>query len=146
MVEDSKLMPNLIERISGLLAKATAAPWQPCYHLEKPENDAACPCKTRGIIYGSDGEHAVCEMGSTSIPGQEGMEPPRYDRSVELMNAALIFEIRNAAPALMDALKEAKAFLEAWDQCDDYLGVYDFALRDPIRALRSKLVALDGGE
>lgn len=83
------------------MAKHTPGPWRLCHHLMSAENDASCPCGYRGGIWGSDHEHMVCEMGSTAIAGQEGMEPPRYERAVELANARLIA----AAPDLLAALK-----------------------------------------
>lgn len=101
----------------------TPGPWKLCHHLQSPEKDVSCPCGYRGGIWGSDGEHIVCEMGSQPIPGQEGMEPPRYARSVELANARLIA----AAPDLLGALKFILAFYEpgqryldtnAWKQAE----------------------------
>lgn len=40
----------------------------------------------------------ICEMGSTTIEGQEGLEPERYPRDVELANATLIA----SAPELLE--------------------------------------------
>lgn len=75
----------------------TSGPWHLCQHLM--DNDK-CSCGYRGGIWGSDGEHMVCEMGSTAILGQEGLEAPRYTRDVEIANARLIA----AAPDLLEAL------------------------------------------
>jgi hypothetical protein len=81
----------------------TSGPWVLCFHLESAENDASCPCGYRGGIWGADQERMICEMGSTVTPGQEGMEPARYDRATELCNARLIA----AAPTMLDALRAA---------------------------------------
>lgn len=78
----------------------TPGPWALCHHLQSPEKDASCGCGYRGGIWGSDGEHIVCEMGSTETAGQEGMSPPRYERPVELANARLIA----AAPEMLGML------------------------------------------
>lgn len=43
----------------------------------------------------------ICEMGSTVIKGQEGLEAERYPRDVELANAALIAR----APELLEMME-----------------------------------------
>lgn len=87
--------------------KFTPGPWKLCRHLQSAEKDAACPCGYRGGIWGADGEHIVCEMGSTATPGQEGLEPPRYERPTELANAALIAAAPDLYAALDDMVKLA---------------------------------------
>lgn len=75
----------------------TPGPWRLCAHLRDHDK---CPCGYRGGIWGADGGHIVCEMGSEPTPGQEGLEPPRYPREVEFANAHLIV----TAPEMHDAL------------------------------------------
>jgi hypothetical protein len=96
----------------------TPGPWGLCHHLESAENDAACPCGYRGGIWGPDGERTICEMGSTLVPGEEGLEAPRYPRPVELANARLIA----AAPDLAEALDWLLASIEADPANDRYPG------------------------
>ena len=79
----------------------TPGPWKLCHHLRSPEGDKQCPCGYRGGIWGGDGEHIVCEIGPTIVPGQEGLEGGRYPREVELANARLIA----AAPDLLESGK-----------------------------------------
>lgn len=81
----------------------TKGPWVLCAHLIDGDK---CPCGYRGSIWGPDEQHVICEMGSTVIAGEEGLEAPRYPRAVELANAALIA----AAPALYEALQAFMAY------------------------------------
>ena len=85
--------------------KFTPGPWHLCQHLKSVEDDRACSCGYRGVIYGPEHDvaYAICQPGHDPAPtGQEGSEPPRYPREVELANAALI----SASPDLYDALAE----------------------------------------
>ena len=95
------------------MSKHTDGPWILCHHLESEEKDKSCRCGYRGGIFGSDGEHMVCEMGSTTIKGEEGLEVPRYERAVEIANAHLI----TAAPDMYEAL--GNLLIELQEQ-DDY--------------------------
>jgi len=89
------------------MSEHTPGPWHLCRHLQSLEADAACPCGYRGGIFGGDEAGMVCEMGSTVIPGEEGLEAPRYPRPVELANARLIA----AAPELLAACEEVYRML-----------------------------------
>lgn len=80
----------------------TLGPWTVCQHLKGIAEDAACTCGYRGVVYGPDDDMAVCQPGHDPAPkGQEGSEPGRYPRSVEIANAHLIA----AAPDLYAALE-----------------------------------------
>lgn len=83
----------------------TKGPWKLCRHIATTEGDKECPCGYRGGIWGPDGEHIICEMGCAVTPGEEGLEPPRYERPQELANARLIA----AAPELLEALQDLLA-------------------------------------
>lgn len=80
--------------------KWTNGPWELCHHLKSAESDRSCPCGYRGSIWGSDGNHVVCEMGVYAIPGEEGMQPDRYDRATEIANAQLIVKAPDMATLL----------------------------------------------
>ncbi len=103
-----------LEEMRAITAAATEGPWDPCYHLRSKANDESCNCGTRGHIWGGDKEFVVCEMGSTIIEGQEGLEPPRYSREQELKNAAFIFLASNKMDKLLAVAKAAKSF------CDNF--------------------------
>lgn len=84
-------------------SRFTPGPWHVCQHLRSVEHDRACSCGYRGVIYGPDPDvdYAICQPGHDPAPqGQEGTEPGRYPRDVEIANAHLIA----AAPSLYDAL------------------------------------------
>lgn len=85
--------------------KPTPGPWLLCAHLKDGDQ---CSCGYRGVIWGPDSK-AICQPGHEPAPeGQEGTEPERYPREVELANARLIA----AAPDLLNA---AKAVIAQWE-------------------------------
>ena len=84
------------EQIKKALEGVTPGPWELCAHLK--HNDA-CSCGYRGVIYGpeSDG-YAICQPGHEPAPeGQEGTEPPRYPRDVEIANMRYISAVNPVA-------------------------------------------------
>ena len=117
-------MPNLIERISGLLAEATPLPWEWSGDLD---------------------ENLLVAHGHFQAWG-DGFPCFETDKQ-------LIPELRNAAPAIMDALKAAKEALDALEELSDGkcnskygpgcdCGCRNFAYH-AWEALRSKLAALE---
>ena len=132
-------------------AAFTPGPWHLCHHLESAEKDASCPCGYRGGIWGSDGEHVVCEMGSTLVVGEEGLCPPRYPRPVELANARLIA----TAPELLAVAQryeawEANLVLHGrWEATGDGLPTLTEDLYDEmmeLQALRNAAIAKATGQ
>jgi len=103
-----------IEEMKEITESATDGHWNPCYHLRSKENDESCSCGARGHIWGGDKEFVICEMGSTVIAGQEGLEPPRYSREQELKNAKFIAMARNKMDKLLAVAEAAKSF------CDNF--------------------------
>jgi hypothetical protein len=82
----------------------TGGPWSVCRHLKSVEHDAACGCGYRGVIYGPEHDvcFAICQPGHEPAPeGQEGTEPSRYPRAVEIANSHQMA----ASPAMYDALE-----------------------------------------
>lgn len=80
----------------------TPGPWELCAHLAMPHVDEKCGCGYRGVIFGPDDDKAICQPGHEPAPqGQDGSEPGRYPREVEIANARLIA----AAPDLYRALQ-----------------------------------------
>lgn len=100
----------LVEVLREKLAAATPGPWHPCRHLESIEADAACGCGYRGVIYGPEEEgFAVLQPGHEPPPvGEEGTEPPRYGRPMEIANMQLVVAAINALPGLLGTI-EAQA-------------------------------------
>jgi len=86
----------------------TPGPWALCYHLESEIQDKKCGCGYNGGMWGPDGEHVICEMGSAKDPNGDSL--PRYARSVELANANLIA----AAPDMYEALKDMQSMLATY--------------------------------
>ncbi len=99
-----------IEEIEALCEAASSSPWGLCLHLRDKTVDKTCGCGYRGGIWGAEGEFMVCEMGSTEIKGQEGLEPPRYRREQEIANAEFIAASRTLMPKLLEVAKAAKDF------------------------------------
>lgn len=97
-----------LEDIEKLLEAITPGPWEGCYHLRNKTNDEACGCGYRGSIWGGDQSGVICEMGSTVIKDEEGLEPPRYERTQELANAKFISVSRELMPKLLAIAKAAK--------------------------------------
>ena len=105
----------------------TKGPLLLCTHLQSVEKDRACGCGFRGVI--GSGDFAICEMGSTQIAGEEGLELPRVPRQEEIANAHLIAAAYNSydkhcgpnaiACAEGDLLGEA---LAALSECVDFHG------------------------
>ena len=100
-------MPNIIERISGLLAKATAAPWSIAEKLSGSENHKGW--SLWATIPDEVGEPSRCWLGDISPVIENEGDPSEQGKA----NAALIPELRNAAPALMDALRKGEAVIQA---------------------------------
>lgn len=95
----------------------TPGPWHLCQHLRGVDEDRACTCGYRGVIYGPEHDlpMAVCQPGHDAEPiGQEGLGPVRYPREVEIANAHLIA----AAPTLLECLIEARSLLSDPDAID----------------------------
>ena len=97
----------LAEDLERLLEKAAPGPWELCQHLKGIEEDAACRCGYRGVVYGPEVEgFAVFQPGHQPAPaGQEGSEPPRYDRPTEIANSQVIVALRNSGPDIIAALR-----------------------------------------
>lgn len=93
------------QELAELRAKAEAAtpgPWEVCRHLEGVEEDNACSCGYRGVIWGPDHDvpMAICQPGHDREPeGQEGLGPCRYERAQEIANSQHIAAL-NPATAL----------------------------------------------
>lgn len=85
-----------LEEIKKALEGVTPGPWELCAHLK--HNDA-CSCGYRGVIYGPEPDgFAICQPGHEPAPeGQEGTEPPRYPRDVEIANMRYIAAVNPAA-------------------------------------------------
>lgn len=97
MTTDTKAIRSQMEALAG----HTMGPWRLCAHLAN-DDENGCSCGYRGVIYGPQREgYAVCQPGHEPAPeGQEGTEPPRYERSQEIRNARLIA----AAPDMRETI------------------------------------------
>lgn len=96
-------------------AQHTPGPWHLCLHLKDASVDESCGCGYRGVIYGPEHDvaFAICQPGHDPAPsGQEGSEPARYPREVELANARLIA----SAPELLEALRGAREIIAEIDK------------------------------
>lgn len=96
-----------------MTAAHTPGPWTLCRHLESIEADNDCSCGYRGVIFGPEHDvaMAICQPGHDPAPrGEEGTEPCRYSREVELANSRLIA----AAPELLSQLQFAVKLLGAF--------------------------------
>lgn len=119
-----------IEAIKKALECVTPGPWDLCAHLK--DNDA-CSCGYRGVIYGPEPEgFAICQPGHEPAPeGQEGTEPPRYSREVEIANMRYIAAVNPAAVSDLiseiDRLQRENAELKA--ESDEALDDAKFAER-----------------
>lgn len=115
---------NLLE-IEKLCNEASAGPWNRCYHLQSEDHDRLCGCNYRGSIWGGDKNHVVCEMGSTITKGEEGLEPARYNRRQELINAKFIEMSREHMPKLIELAKAASEYfsedIEGYTPYSSYL-------------------------
>lgn len=124
-------------------AAFTPGPWHLCHHLESAEKDASCPCGYRGGIWGSDGEHVVCEMGSTLVVGEEGLCPPRYPRPVELANARLIATAPDMLAVLEDSVDILDVLIEDRESVTGEECEVARDLRDRVRAAISRATGAD---
>ena len=120
-------MPNIIERISGLLAKATATPWFIGFADGSGADDGIYITHESKFPLRDGDRDSVIRGGSPEGDIQYGV--------LREQDAQLITELRNAASALMDVVKAAKAIVDLRPgQTLD------------LDELRSKLAALEGGE
>lgn len=116
---DTKAIRAQMEALAG----HTMGPWHLCAHLAN-DDENGCSCGYRGVIYGPQREgYAVCQPGHEPAPeGQEGTEPPRYERSQEVRNARLIAaapHMRATILALCDAYEYSRlAVAHANDHAD----------------------------
>ncbi len=109
-------MPDTLDlgRLEKLLAEATPGPWHLCQHLKSLECDQACSCGYRGVIYGPEHDvaMAICQPGHEPAPrGQEGTEPGRYPRAIEIANMHLLVAAVNALPYLLSRISELESAL-----------------------------------
>ncbi len=102
---------GLIAKLRALSATATPGPWELCQHLKSAEDDAACRCGYRGVVFGpnADAAYAVFQPGHERPRREEewGTEPARYERTVEIANSHLIVEAVNSLPVLLNAVEQA---------------------------------------
>jgi len=111
---------TLIDKLKELDAagdKATQDEFAVCHHLKSLEKDKQCPCGYRGGIYGKP-DHMVCEMGPTTVEGEEGLEMLRYPREIEMANAAFITTAANSRQTIKEAIERIEQFDE-FEENDD---------------------------
>lgn len=99
----------------------TPGPWEVCQHLKSVADDAACRCGYRGVIFGPDPDiaYAICQPGHQPAPeGEEGTEPARYPRAVEIANAHLIAAAPDLYAALAGLLKHIERYGDGCDPSD----------------------------
>ncbi len=118
------LSPEAVAQMVADREAGTPGPWELCAHLADEKVDAGCGCGYRGVIYGP--EHntpfAVCQPGHQPAPeGQEGTEPARYHRKVELANARRIARLPDLEVAYLTLAAE-NATLRTYNTelCDNY--------------------------
>jgi len=116
-------MTDRITAIKKALEGVTSGPWELCAHLK--HNDA-CECGYRGVIFGPEPDgYAICQPGHEPAPeGQEGTEPPRYPRDVEIANMRYIATINP------EAISDLLSTLESLQRENERLrsGLEPFAL------------------
>lgn len=100
------------------LAGHTMGPWHLCAHLAN-DDENGCSCGYRGVIYGPQREgYAVCQPGHEPAPeGQEGTEPPRYERSQEVRNARLIAAAPDMRETILTLCAEIERLRRMLDLC-----------------------------
>lgn len=94
-----------LQAIKKRAESATPGPLYLCHHLASEESDASCHCGYRGGIFTADGGQMVCEMGSTQIVGEEGLEAPRMPRKRELATAQFF---AHASPDVLALIAEVE--------------------------------------
>lgn len=102
-----------LSEIRARCEAATPGPWKLCHHLESEEKDKSCPCGFPGDIWGPDFDgrmnNVVCGIGPHCYEGSDMI--PRYERSVELKNAAFIAASREDIPKLLDEVERLRKAL-----------------------------------
>ena len=134
---DTKAIRAQMESLAG----HTMGPWHLCAHLAN-DDENGCSCGYRGVIYGPQREgYAVCQPGHEPAPeGQEGTEPPRYERSQEVRNARLIAvapDMRETILTLCAEIERLRADREQGGK--DYCNMMD--QRDALHVYAKKLEA-----
>lgn len=101
----------------------TPVPWSLCQHLKSVEDDAACKCGYRGVIFGPEHDvaMAICQPGHEKPRREEewGSEPASYPRAVEIANMQFIVHAVNNHDALVEALRWALAELNGQTRYDE---------------------------
>jgi hypothetical protein len=102
-----------LDRLEGLMAEATAAPWAPC-----GANDSACECH---LVWASGRDLVVAvarPSGAHDDPETQEVMPPKAQR---VANAQLIAELRNSAPSLLRAARESDRLRALLERADELL-------------------------